>query len=70
MELKDASRKWKFENITTYYFEDDNGVYAIINITKQKSGYEVEIDDSQKNIYKRTDGLRNLEQVNKFIKTF
>jgi hypothetical protein len=70
MELKNASRKWKVGNTTTYYFENDNGIYAIINVTKLKSGYEVEIDDIEKDIYKRTDGLRNMEQVNKYIKDF
>ena len=67
MKLKDASRKYKFENTTTYYFDNDYGLYFTIIVTKNKSGYEIETYDSKSGVYRRTDGLRNMEQVNKFI---
>lgn len=65
--LKNYNRKTKFENLTTFYFEDEVEVYAVINVTKYKSGYDVEYNDYRNDIFRHTDGIKNMEFVNKWI---
>jgi hypothetical protein len=70
MELQQATRKFKFENATTYYFENNKELIAQLIVTKQKSGYDVEYNNYNNDFFRHTDGLKNLEQVKKYIQEF
>lgn len=70
MELKQSYLKRQFENVTTYQFKNDFNDVSILEITKLKSGYQVEYNSNHNNFFKRTDGLKSMKQVKEFIKLF
>lgn len=70
MELKQSYLKRQFENVTTYQFKNNFNDVSILEVTKLKSGYQVEYKNSHTNFFKRTDGLKSMQQVKEFIKPF
>ncbi len=70
MELNQSFLKRQFENVTTYQFKNHFNDVSILEVTKLKSGYQVEYSNSHTKFFRRTDGLKNMKQVKEFIKSF
>ena len=70
MRLEQSTRKWKFDNSTTYYFEDNKEILVVLIVSKNKSGYEIEYNNHKTNTYRRTDGLKNMIAVKKQLETY
>ena len=70
MLLTQSYRKYKFENTTTYLFKNNTNDVSMLEVTKQKSGYEVIFNSEYQNFYRSTDGLKDINAVKKYIETF
>jgi hypothetical protein len=70
MLLTQSYRKYKFENTTTYLFKNNTNDVSMLEVTKQKSGYEVIFNSEHQNFYRSTDGLKDINAVKKYIETF
>ena len=70
MNLTENYKKVKFENSTTYQFKNNFNDVSILIVTKLKSGYEVEYNNTHTGFFKRTYGLKDMKQVKEFIKYF
>ena len=70
MLLTQSYSKYKFENTTTYLFKNDTKDISMLEVTKQKSGYEVVFNSEYQDFYRRTDGLKDMNAVKKYIESF
>ena len=70
MLLTQAYKKYKFESTTTYLYKNSTNDISTLEVIKQKSGYEVTFNSEYQNFYKRTDGLKSIKMVKKYIENF
>jgi hypothetical protein len=65
MKLPEATKKYKTGDTTIYQFTGENKETDIVIINKFKSGYEVEVNKHK--LFKRTDGLKNMTEVQNWL---
>jgi hypothetical protein len=70
MLLTQSYRKYKFKNTTTYLFKNNTNDISMLEISKQKSGYEVVYNSEYQNFYRSINGLKDMNAVKKEIETF